>query len=772
MISLRKLLNWPEDVPAVEDQHPLILTDDPPDLPQALKQALHMLLEGILSPAAKAGELTEQRRQIIAGLLHRLEGPLRPFDVLEIATDALAALEEESKVAGRRARQQEERLRAADQQAEMSRASLQALQTVVAGLPLSAGAAEPNGAGRRAMADLSHRLESPLAPFDVLEIAGDVLTALEQDAKAVRDRARLQEEQNHLDAQQALLLPASLQALQMLLAGLPLQSFAPSPEEARARRAMADLESRLKGPLTPQDVLDVANEALIVLEQESKGIQELHSQHQERTADQQSALLDAFASSLRKLLTGLLVYNDASRQPDESLRQVIAGLLHRLDEPFVPGDIAAIADEALSAVQQDAQANRERQRRQEELWQIAGQQDDVSKALLQALQTLLGGLAPPTDAGDSDAAPVMAGLLRRLQGPLAPFDVLEIAGDALTAMEHASKAVQDRYQRQEEQRHLAEQHAQLAGASRQAPQILLSGLPFASVIAGESDVHARRTTSELLRRLQNPVSSAEAVEIAHEAVTSLEDDAKATVNRYRLQSGELQEMITLLTATVAALPAQKNAAFARLQQIDKLIAQTTRLEDLHTLKANLAECLPAIREAIQAQPRPVAEPARPLERSLQPPKARVTAPPRAEPEEPAEKDKAESKAAEYAAVFLLDRENSIASRFGEDVRHKVLRFVQQHLKESLLPGDRLVRWKGAAFVASFKRPGALQDVRAELSSVASIHVPQVIDVGNRSVRLPISLSWAVFPQARFASLDVLFEKVDDFIARAQIPKID
>jgi GGDEF domain-containing protein len=127
-------------------------------------------------------------------------------------------------------------------------------------------------------------------------------------------------------------------------------------------------------------------------------------------------------------------------------------------------------------------------------------------------------------------------------------------------------------------------------------------------------------------------------------------------------------------------------------------------------------------------------------------------------------------AADYAVVFVLDREFAIANRFGENVRHSALRAVQQHLKNGLMPSDRLVRWKGAAFLASLKRVGSVPDVRAELASLGSISAPQVISVDNRSIRLPISLSWAVFPQAQFASLDLLFERVDEFIARAQVSR--
>ena len=59
--------------------------------------------------------------------------------------------------------------------------------------------------------------------------------------------------------------------------------------------------------------------------------------------------------------------------------------------------------------------------------------------------------------------------------------------------------------------------------------------------------------------------------------------------------------------------------------------------------------------------------------------------------------------ADYMVVFVLDRHGAIATRFGDEVLHGVLRFVNQRLKESLASGDRLVRWKGAAFLASLSR---------------------------------------------------------------------
>ena len=85
-----------------------------------------------------------------------------------------------------------------------------------------------------------------------------------------------------------------------------------------------------------------------------------------------------------------------------------------------------------------------------------------------------------------------------------------------------------------------------------------------------------------------------------------------------------------------------------------------------------------------------------------------------------------------------------------------------------MPSDRVVRWKGAAFLASLKRTGSILDVRAELCSAATIQVPPFVEFGNRSIRLPISLSWAVFPKSHFASLDRLLRKWTSLSRRPRV----
>jgi len=180
----------------------------------------------------------------------------------------------------------------------------------------------------------------------------------------------------------------------------------------------------------------------------------------------------------------------------------------------------------------------------------------------------------------------------------------------------------------------------------------------------------------LQRRLEQPLAPFDALEVANKALTALDQDAKATAERFRLQSEELQSMIGMLTGTGSGLSVQKNASVTRLQQIERRIEQASLVEDLRSLKTNLADCLEAVREASATQQKQSAETIQLVERQIQKAVSRLPAPRRPETEETYHVEtRPEVKPVDYMVVFLLDRENSMAARFGEDVRQSILRFV-------------------------------------------------------------------------------------------------
>lgn len=78
--------------------------------------------------------------------------------------------------------------------------------------------------------------------------------------------------------------------------------------------------------------------------------------------------------------------------------------------------------------------------------------EELSAALRQALRILLDGLPLESKEGREAAGHgVMAGLLRRFDEALTPLDVLEAAGEALTAVKQDNQSTRDYYRAQSEE---------------------------------------------------------------------------------------------------------------------------------------------------------------------------------------------------------------------------------------------------------------------------------------------------------------------------------
>jgi len=308
----------------------------------------------------------------------------------------------------------------------------------------------------------------------------------------------------------------------------------------------------------------------------------------------------------------------------------------------------------------------------------------------------------------------------------------------------------------------AEAPGPLSAALRQALRMLIAGLPFEPV--PNRTGHGGEAAGELLKRLDEARHSFDVLEVADEAPAALERDARAARARHRAQSEELQAMISMLTETVASISVHKDSSVARLQQIERV----SLVEDMRALKTSLSECLAAVREAALQQQVQATESIQRLESQIRSSKAHLASqpPPPAEDSDLVLSDEPEPRESGYAAVFLLDRADLIARRYGESVRSEVLAFVRQHFKRMLMPNDRSIRWNSAAFVVLLQRTGTADDVSAELRSLASLGRSQYFDVGDRSVLLDTSLTWTVFPQADFASPDLFFKAVEDFIRQS------
>ena len=117
----------------------------------------------------------------------------------------------------------------------------------------------------------------------------------------------------------------------------------------------------------------------------------------------------------------------------------------------------------------------------------------------------------------------------------------------------------------------------------------------------------------------------------------------------------------------------------------------------------------------------------------------------------------------YAVLLCVDRVEVINSRFGFSVGDRILMLFGQHLAQRMSKTDRLFRWRGPGFLALLDRPGPEISVRAEIARLVSARLEPQIELGGRSVLLPIAASWMLTNLAG-STMEKISQKLDAFSA--------
>jgi diguanylate cyclase (GGDEF)-like protein len=115
----------------------------------------------------------------------------------------------------------------------------------------------------------------------------------------------------------------------------------------------------------------------------------------------------------------------------------------------------------------------------------------------------------------------------------------------------------------------------------------------------------------------------------------------------------------------------------------------------------------------------------------------------------------------YAVLLCVDRIEIINSRFGSASGDQVLVALGQRLAQRFSGVDLLYRWRGPGFLAIIERPDAERAVREEITRVVAARLEQEIELGGRSVLLPISSSW-VLVALKDSNTEAVWKKLEAF----------
>jgi GGDEF domain-containing protein len=329
-------------------------------------------------------------------------------------------------------------------------------------------------------------------------------------------------------------------------------------------------------------------------------------------------------------------------------------------------------------------------------------------------------------------------------------------------------------------RRFLDQHGQgppagdgLLSAALQGMRVLLEGIAAHTTLGRVEAVQSfRRTVCGLSRGIEEPPSAQNLLRIAGEAVESLEKHSRDTGQYFREENEQMQSMVVMLTESVTELWGRQDVSVARLRAIEQRIEHAAGLDDIRALRAELGECLLALREAAAHQRGVAAATARHLEQQVKYNQSLAARGSRLRRGAGGEIDVApeeglvppEPPPSCFVAAFKLRRADHIAARFGEDARQQMLHLVGASLKAVLQPEDRLLRWKGAAFVAFLTSRETLHEIRLRLSDAVMTVGQQHVEVGSKSALLSVAVDWFVFPQSQCPTFDAVFTELDAFLA--------
>jgi diguanylate cyclase (GGDEF)-like protein len=239
---------------------------------------------------------------------------------------------------------------------------------------------------------------------------------------------------------------------------------------------------------------------------------------------------------------------------------------------------------------------------------------------------------------------------------------------------------------------------------------------------------------------------------------------------------DMQRILAMAVRTVSELGAASNRLNERLDQIEQQIEDAAAIDGMRVLRFRLAECLQGLREQARHQCQQmsqalaqlqgqleVAQGVKSLEASqLAPGLDVLTGLEVREPAEAALAAAIEQRGPCYAALFVVDRLHLINAQFGYSTGDQILRRVGEHLRSSLLSGDRLFRWTGPAFVALLERTEAPAEVQVEIERIASAKLKAAVQIGNGSIMLPIARASLLIPLAGVSGPAELTKRMDEF----------
>lgn len=310
--------------------------------------------------------------------------------------------------------------------------------------------------------------------------------------------------------------------------------------------------------------------------------------------------------------------------------------------------------------------------------------------------------------------------------------------------------------------------------------LMLQGLALHAVQGEEADYDRFRADIERFGTiLTSDAKPAELLVTTGELVRTLEEYNRRTTTFIRRQNSELHNMVSMLTQTIIKVAASSEISVTKLREIEQALEQARMVKDIQLLKMRLGECLETVRDEAARQQADSRNAIAALEQELQISCEQSDTVPELKEHDPvtgllsknnverAIQAAAASPVGKFLVVAVVSRVHAVNARFGYAIGDRMLATCAQHYRAALSGSDELYRWHGPAFLGILSRQARIEQVREEIRRFASAKLEDTVELGNRTVLIPISSNWSVMPVT--SPPEALLKRVAAFAA-AQTPR--
>jgi GGDEF domain-containing protein len=241
------------------------------------------------------------------------------------------------------------------------------------------------------------------------------------------------------------------------------------------------------------------------------------------------------------------------------------------------------------------------------------------------------------------------------------------------------------------------------------------------------------------------------------------------------QSGELQNMVIMLTQAIRSLGSASDVSVRNLEEIAVQLKRTSTLEDVAQLRKRLSECLENLRNETARQKDEHHHNLQALHVKLAESQRRLAKHDIAADVDPvtgfAGRHTAERLIQEtldatktaFLLVTVLKGIQAINSLFGYDIGDEMMCEFSTALAAHFPSPAAICRWSGPTIVVLLHRPGPIQVLRMELGhAVAAVPTSKVIASGGRKAMANFTTETFVIPVTSPAG--GLFSQIDEFVA--------